>query len=100
MPNNPKLVPAPEQEEAEQDDLSLPPFLDRREGGAEPEEPVSIAKPSGFDLDKFKSKRARGDRQRRNPADGAARPSASRRPRTSCGCIPTKTLIGRPNCAS
>jgi hypothetical protein len=56
MPNNPKLVPTPEQE-AEQDDLSLPPFLDRREGGAEPEEPVSIAKPSGFDLDKFKSKR-------------------------------------------
>ena len=56
MPNNPKLVSTPEQE-AEQDDLSLPSFLDRREGGAEPEEPVSIAKPSGFDLDKFKSKR-------------------------------------------
>ena len=39
MPNNPKLVPTPEPE-AEQDDLSLPPFLDRK-GGAQQEEPAS-----------------------------------------------------------
>ena len=52
---------------------------------------MSIAKPGGFDLDKFKSKRAAGDGERRDPANGAPgsshfggqrlRPAAPRRRR-------------------
>ena len=50
--NKPQGALEPEQ------NLDIPPFLDRGEGAAEQDEPISIAKPtSGFDLNRFKAKR-------------------------------------------
>ena len=63
------------------------------------DDPISVAKPDGFDLDRFKSKRAAATANVET-LQAPCRTHRSRRRKTSSGCTRTKTTIGRPNCAS
>jgi hypothetical protein len=60
---------------------------------------ISIAKPGAFDLNKFKSKRAAAMANVETLLTALPH-HASRKPKISSGCTPTRPPIGRLSCAS